>query len=62
MIEPKKYSFHVKALGSEDDFIQMINCIYEKSPWLSDEDIEGILRFEENERIGPLNWFATQMG
>ena len=59
MIDPKNHAYHVEVLGSIEEFNEMIENYYISAPWLSDEEIEEILKEEAVKNIGPSFWYIS---
>lgn len=59
MIDPKNHTYHVEILGSIEEFNEMIDNYHISAPWLSDEEIEEILKEEAVKNIGPSFWYIS---
>ena len=56
MIDYDKYQFHIKVIGSKEEFIKHIEEFKKAAPYYTEEDIVTILDEEQDKKIGPSFW------
>ena len=56
MIDYEKYTWHIKVLGSLEEFKESIEMWKELFPDFTDEEITKILDEEQELKIGPAFW------
>ena len=56
MIDYDKYQFHIKVIGSKEEFIKHIEEFKKAAPYYTEEDIVAILDEEQDKKIRPSFW------